>query len=134
VSAGGRAAAAVSPAFLIPLGVSAVLGLIGGSAFHWAGGRAWDIFIAAFLWTLISGAGSAIGRFVGERVRRGDWRRGLWLAVAQSFPLTTVFLLAAALAGAEPALLTIAPVPYACTLAVALTVAALGVLTSPYRA
>lgn len=125
---------AISAAFLIPLGVSAVLGAIGGTAFRWAGPeQAWNIFIAAFLWTLISAAGTTIGRFAGERVRRGQWRRGLWLAHVQSFPLTTIFLLVAALGSAQAALLPTAPVLYACTLAVALPVAALGVLTSPYR-
>ena len=47
----------VSPAFLIPLAVSAALGAVGGSAFLWAAiPRAWDIFVAAFLWTLIAAA------------------------------------------------------------------------------
>lgn len=125
---------AVSPAFLIPLAVSALLGAIGGTAFSWAGpARAWNIFIAAFLWTLISAAGTTIGRYAAERVRRGEWGRGLRLAIVQSFPLTTAFLLVAALASAGAGLLPTAPVLYGCTLAVALPVAALGVLTSPYR-
>lgn len=124
---------AVSPAFLIPLGVSALLGAIGGSAFSWAGPeRAWNIFIAAFLWTLISAAGTTIGRFAGERLRRGQWRRGLWLALVQSLPLTTAFLIVAAITS-RVALLPTSPVLYSSTLAVALPVAALGVLTSPYR-
>lgn len=125
----------VSPAFLIPLAVSALLGAIGGSAFRWAGSSvAWNIFIAAFLWTLIAAAGTTIGRFAGERLRRGHWRRGLWLAHLQSFPLTTVFLLVAVVFSAELTLgPAVAPVLYACTLAVALALAILGVLTSPYR-
>ncbi len=124
----------VSPAFLIPLAVSVALGAIGGSAFHWAGPlRAWNIFIAAFLWTLIAAAGTTIGRFAGERLRRGRWGRGLWLASAQSFPLTTTFLLVAAAASAGAALgPTVVPVLYSCTLLVALFVGALGVLTSPF--
>ncbi len=124
----------VSPAFLIPLAVSAVLGAIGGSAFRWAAPlQAWNIFIAAFLWTLLAAAGTTIGRFAGERLRRGNWRRGLWLAHLQSFPLTTVFLLAAALGSAGAALgPSVIPVLYACTLVVALALAALGVLTSPF--
>lgn len=125
----------VSPAFLIPLAVAAVLGAIGGSAFSWAApAQAWNIFTAAFLWTLIAAAGTTLGRFFGERLRRGHWRRGLWLAHLQSFPLTTVFLLAAAAFSAEIALgPTVIPVLYACTLVVALALAAMGVLTSPYR-
>lgn len=124
----------VSPAFLIPLAVSAVLGAIGGSAFRWAApAQAWNIFIAAFLWTLIAAAGTTIGRYAGERLRRGQWRRGLWLAHLQSFPLTTAFLLVAAAASAGAALSpTVVPVLYACTLVVALALAALGVLSSPY--
>ena len=125
----------VSPAFLIPLAVSAVLGAVGGGALRWAAPvQGWNIFTAAFLWTLIAAAGTTIGRFAGERLRRGSWRRGLWLAHLQSFPLTTVFLLVSAAVSAGAALrLTVVPVLYACTLVVALALAALGVLTSPYR-
>jgi hypothetical protein len=47
-----------SPAFLISAVVGLILGLIGGSAFLWATPRrAWEIFTAAFLWTLIAAAG-----------------------------------------------------------------------------
>lgn len=129
------AAPTVSPAFLIPLGVGVLLGLIGGGAFRWAGPeQAWNIFTAAFLWTLISAAGSTIGRCAGERLRRGHWRRGLSLALVQHLPLTTAYLCAAALVAPRPGpLLAAAPVLYACTLAVALFVAALGVQTSPFR-
>ena len=126
----------LAPALLIPLVVSALLGLVGGSAFVWADlSRAWNIFIAAFLWTLISAAGTTIGRYSFERLRRGEWRRGLEIAFVQSLPLTTLFLAVAALASANPlVILGLAPVPYVCTLVVALACAALGVLTSPYRA
>lgn len=124
----------ISPALLIPLVVSAILGAIGGSAFRWAvPQQAWNIFIATFLWTLIAAAGTAIGRFAVERVRRGQWRRGLWIAHVQSFPLTTVFLLVAALVSAGAVLVPeLVPIVYAATLVVALSVAALGVLGSPY--
>jgi len=122
----------VSPAFLIPLAVSAVLGLAGGAAFRWAEGRrAWELLTAAFLWTLIAVAGTTIGRFAGERVRRGNWRRGLLLAATQSFPLTTVFLLAAALAGAPLDQPTLA-LAFGATLLVAASTGVLGVLTSPF--
>jgi hypothetical protein len=126
----------VSPVFLIAFTVSAALGLAGGSGFLWAAPqRAWEIFTAAFLWTLISAAGTTIGRFFGERVRRGGWRHGLWLAAVQSFPLTTVFLLTAtavaALAGSWIAV-EAAPICYAGTLAVALVTGPIGVLTSPF--
>jgi hypothetical protein len=53
------------------------------------------------------------------------------LAHAQSFPLTTVFLLVAASLGGTLNLMVI-PVLYGCTLVVALVMSALGVLTSPY--
>jgi hypothetical protein len=122
----------VSPVFLISLAVSAILGSLGGVAFRMADPiPAWNIFIAAFLWTLIAAAGTTIGRFAGERVRRGNWRRGLWLAHVQSFPLTTVFLLVAASLGGALAP-SVIPVLYGCTLVVALVMAAIGVLTSPY--
>ncbi|NTU81250.1 MAG: hypothetical protein HGA45_18015 [Chloroflexales bacterium] len=122
----------VSPVFLISLVASAMLGGVGGGAFRLvAPVQAWNIFIATFLWTLIAAAGTTIARFAVERVRRGNWRRGLWLAHAQSFPLTTVFLLAAAGLGGAIGL-SVVTVLYGCTLVVALTLAALGVLTSPY--
>lgn len=123
----------VSPAFLIPLGVSALLGWIGGSAFRWVGAeQAWNLFTAAFLWTLISAAGTTIGRFAGERVRRGNWRRGLWLANTQTFPLTTVFLGSALIVGA-PSGGSVVVILYLCTLVVAVAMSLLGVLSSPYR-
>lgn len=122
-----------SPAFLISLAVSALLGLIGGSAFHWAASRSWSIFTAAFLWTLIASAGTTIGRFSIERLRRGAWRKGLWLAMVQSFPLTTIFLLVAApFARGSVFQPSVIPVLYACTLAIALLVGLFGILTSPF--
>lgn len=122
----------ISPIFLIALAVSAALGSVSGIAFRLAApGPAFNIFMAAFLWTLIAAAGTTIGRFAVERVRRGNWRRGLWLAHVQSFPLTTVFMLVAAGLGGALSL-TVVPVLYGCTLILALVMAALGVLTSPY--
>jgi hypothetical protein len=123
----------VSPTFLISLAVSTLLGLAGGAGFLWAEPRrAWEILTAAFLWSLIASAGTTIGRFFGERVRRGNWRRGLWLAGAQSFPLTTLFLLAASLAAGFAILPVAAPVCYVATLAIALLTGVMGVLTSPF--
>lgn len=123
-----------SPVFLLALAISAGLGVVGGGALRWATGpQAWNLFTAAFLWTLIVAAGTTIGRFFIERLRRGNWRHGLWLAHVQSFPLTTVFLLVAALISAGAALTGFAvPVFYASTLAVAVTLSLLGVLTSPF--
>lgn len=122
----------VSPAFLIPLAVSALLGAAGGSAFAWsAGQRAWEILTAAFLWTLIAAAGTTIGRFAGERLRRGEWRRGLRIAATQSLPLVTVFLLCAAAVGA-PVGPSVVPLAFGAALIVAGATGALGILTSPY--
>ncbi len=125
----------MSLAFIVSLSVSAILGVIGGAAFRWTfPEQAWNIFIATFLWTLMSAAGTAIGRCSLERVRRGQWRRGLWIANVQTFPLTTAFLITSAVVSAGkifvPELL---PILYGCTLVVALTAAVLGVLASPYR-
>ncbi|RRR74773.1 MAG: hypothetical protein EI684_06290 [Candidatus Viridilinea halotolerans] len=124
-----------SPVFLIPLAVSAILGAIGGSAFQWLHPqRAWEIFTAAFLWTLISAAGTTIGRFVSERLRRDQWRRALWLAHVQSFPLTTIFLLVAIPFSLRAILVpSILPVLYGATLVEALALAALGVFTSKFK-
>lgn len=130
----------ISPAFLVALAVSALLGTIGGSAFFWASpGRAWNILIAAFLWTLISAAGTTLGRYVGERLRRGAWRRGLWIAGAMSFPLTTAYslfafsLIATAEASLRPTPIIILPFFYGATLFLALSVGLGWVLTSPFR-
>jgi hypothetical protein len=130
----------VSPAFLVALAVSGLLGAIGGSAFLWASsGRAWNILIAAFLWTLISAAGTTLGRYVGERLRRGAWRRGLWIAGAMSFPLTTVYSLVAfsIIATAEgtlrPMPMAVLPFFYGATLCLALVLGLSWVLTSPFR-
>lgn len=125
----------MSLTFVVSLAVSAVLGVIGGAAFRWTfPEQAWNIFVATFLWTLMSAAGTAIARYSLERVRRGQWRRGLWIAHIQTFPLTTAFLITSAVVSAGkifvPELL---PVLYGCTLVVALAVAVMGVLASPYR-
>lgn len=125
----------LSPIFLTSLGISAVLGAIGGSAFYWTvPHQAWHIFIAAFLWTLISASGATIARFALERVRRGQWRRGLWIANIQSFPLTTAFLITAAIISAGKIVVPdLVPILYGCTLIVAMALAVIGVLGSPYR-
>lgn len=125
----------MSLTFVVSLAVSAFLGVIGGAAFRWTfPEQAWNIFVATFLWTLMSAAGTAIARCSLERVRRGQWRRGLWIANVQTFPLTTAFLITSAIVSAGkifvPELL---PILYGCTLVVAITAAVLGVLASPYR-
>lgn len=121
-----------SPAFLIPLAVSALLGAAGGSAFLWSGGqRAWEILTAAFLWTLIAAAGTTIGRYAGERLRRGEWRRGLRIAAAQSLPLATAFLLCAGAVGA-PIGPSVIPLAFGAALLVAATTGIMGIITSPY--
>jgi hypothetical protein len=127
----------ISPAFVIAAAVSAILGGIGGSGFLWAVPQtAWNLFTAMFLWTLITSAGTTIGRYTVERLRRGEWRRGLRIAAVQSVPLVTIFLFVAALpaavAGVDLAPRT-APVLYAGTVTVGLFMAVLGVLSSPYR-
>lgn len=127
----------ISPAFLIAAAVSAVLGAIGGSGFLWAAPQtAWNLFTAMFLWTLITSAGTTIGRYAGERVRRGEWRRGLRIAAVQSLPLVTIFLgvalVPAGIAGVDLAART-APVLYAGSLGIGLFLAVVGVLSSPYR-
>jgi hypothetical protein len=136
--------------FGIALGVSALLGLIAGSAFFWADTeRGWNLFLAGFLWTLISAAGTGLLRCVRERVHRDEWRRGMWIGAVMTFPLTTAYLLVFALltagvtgdpvtlpnggvVAAKPELLVVAPICYAMTLIVALLVGPVYVLTSPF--
>lgn len=134
----------------IALAVSGLLGLIAGSAFLWASiERAWNIFLAGFLWTLISAAGTALLRCVRERLRYGDWRRGLQIGSVMTFPLTTLYLLMVGLTSAgarsdlalladgssvarRPDLIAVAPVLYGITLLLAFFVGPLYALTSPY--
>jgi hypothetical protein len=127
----------VSPALLIAAAVSALLGAIGGSGFLWAMPQtAWNLFTAMFLWTLMTSAGTTIGRYAVERLRRGEWRRGLRIAAMQSLPLVTIFLavamIPAAAAGVDLARRT-AAVLYAGSSGIGLFLAVLGVLSSPYR-
>lgn len=136
--------------FGIALAVSALLGLIAGSSFLWADiERGWNLFLAGFLWTLISAAGTGLLRCVRERVRRDEWQRGLQIGAVMTFPLTTVYLLVVALltagvtadtvmlpgggmVAAKPDMLAVAPICYAVTLLVAVLVGPVYVLTSPF--
>lgn len=132
------------------MGISSMLGLIGGSAFLWAGpDRAWDVFMAGFLWTLLVAVGSGLFRCFTERLRRGEWKRGIAIGCEMSFPLTTLYMVAAALITAlisedyvlhngtvvtsKPDMLLVAPLFYACTLVVAIVIGPVYVLTSPFK-
>ncbi len=136
--------------FGIALAVSALLGLIAGSSFFWADTeRGWNLFLAGFLWTLISAAGTGLLRCVRERVHRDEWLRGLQIGAVMTFPLTTIYLLVVGLltagitgdpvtlpnggvVAARPELLVVAPICYVMTLIVALLVGPVYVLTSPF--
>lgn len=144
----------VSPLFIVVVAVGSVLGLISGSAFGWApSGRAWSIFLAGFLWTMIVALGTTLARCLKERVRRGQWRRGLVLGCVMTFPPTTLYMLAAVLVSAglqaigavQPPpvgapggpiteILTIAPIFYATSLGMAVMTGPLYAWTSPFRA
>jgi hypothetical protein len=123
----------VSPAFLIAAAVSALLGLIGGSAVYWLEQRSFSIYIAGLLWTLISAIGTGFGRCAGERLPRGAWRRCLWIAGVQTFPLVTVYLMIALALQPRAELFATIPIIYTCTLGVALFIALSWGFTSPYR-
>jgi zinc transporter ZupT len=130
----------IAPPLLVALLVSALLGLIGGSGFYWAGPTsAWNIFVAAFLWTLIASVGTTLGCYVGERLPRGQWWRTFWVAGVMSFPLTIVYALVAfwlirgTPLAAPPQPNNVLPFFFAATLAVALFVALSWVLSSPFR-
>lgn len=140
----------LSPALLVAMAVSVVLGLIGGSAYLWAPERAGSLFMAMFLWTLLSATGTALARCVIERVRRGELKRGLLIGFEMSFPLTTCYLVTVALVSAgapveaavpgadvltamRPDVLAVAPICYAATLVVALITGPLYALTSPFQ-
>lgn len=125
----------ISPALLIALGVSSLLGLAGGAGLRWAAPeQGWNLFTAAFLWTLITAAGTTIGRFTVERVRQGEWRRALRIALIQSLPLTTSFLFVAGLLSMGLALTAATLlIFYGVTLTLALVLTVLGVVSSPFR-
>lgn len=134
---------------LSALATSTVLGLIVGAMFVFVANphRAWDALIAGFLWVMLVSAAMSIARFMRERIQRGEWRRCLALGMEMTFPATTLYILAVALvsagaaettilAGTEiprrPDLLTLAPVFYLATLALALFVGPAFMLTSPF--
>ncbi|MFV9505041.1 MAG: hypothetical protein AB4911_10810 [Oscillochloridaceae bacterium umkhey_bin13] len=125
----------LSPAFVIALAVSSLLGFAGGAGLRWAGPeQGWNLFTAAFLWTLITMAGTTIGRFTVERVRQGEWRRAIRIALIQSLPLTTIFLIVATLLSTGEALSAAAPlIFYGVTVILALVLIVLGVVGSPFR-
>ena len=136
---------------LIGMAISSVLGLFAGSAFLWAEPRqAWSIFLAGFLWTLIAATGTALVRCVRERLQRGEWRRSAILGLAMTFPPTTFYMLGAALASAgiqaeqivqpngviiasKPDMLSVAPIFYSASLAIAFIVGPFYALTSPFK-
>ncbi|GEM_PF-655447 len=141
----------LSAVHLAGLGISTLLGVVAGSAFYWAAPeRAWNIFLAGFLWTMIVAAGTALVRCVRERLPRGAWVRGIAMGCEMTFPLTTLYMLAVALLtlgipadeatqvgnvmlAARPDFLAVAPVFYAASLVLGVVVGPVYVLTSPFR-
>ncbi len=128
-----------SAAQLVALGLCTLIGLIVGSSFLWTDlDRAWTNLVAGFLWVLVISAASSIVRFVRERIRRGEWRRGIALGCEMTFPTTTMYMLAigmASLGAAEmirPDLLMVAPIFYSITLVLAVLVGPVYMLTSPF--
>lgn len=136
---------------LIGMAISSALGLFAGSAFLWAEPRrAWSIFLAGFLWTLIAATGAALIRCMRERLLRGEWRRGAILGLVMLFPPTTLYMLGAALTSAgiqaeqlaqgngvlvasKPDMLAVAPVFYSASLVIAFVVGPFYALTSPFK-
>ncbi len=137
---------------LVGFGVSSVLGVLAGSSFVWANPRqAWSVVLAGFLWTLIVAVATTIVRYVRERLRRGEWTRGLLVSFEMALPPVTIYMIAAGLMSmlapetetmlvsgvmmsARPDWLMVVPVFYAAALAAALVIGLLYILTSPYAA
>ena len=133
------------------LAISTGLGLIAGSSFLWATpDRAWNIFLAGFLWTLLLATATALVRCVREQLQRGDWWNGIALGLEMTFPLTTLYIIGVGIItiglpadGMEqvgtvmvttrPNLLVVAPAFYASSLVVAIVVGPVYALTSPFR-
>jgi hypothetical protein len=129
--------------------ISAVLGIIAGSAFHWAAlALAWNLFIAGFLWTLLIAVGVLIFRCFHERVRKGEWRRGITMAWMMMFPTSTIYMATIMLITIgisanrvripgvlpeKPDMLIIAPLFYGIILIIATLLGSTYVLTSPFR-
>jgi hypothetical protein len=131
------------------LAFSTIVGFIVGSSFMWANPeKAWNFFLAGFLWVLIISAGTGLARCVRERIQRGEWWRGLAVGCEMTFPTTTMYMLTVALASAgaveattlangaslavRPDMLLIAPVFYAVALAMAVFIGPVFMLTSPF--
>ncbi len=141
----------VSAIHLVGLGISLILGLFAGSAFWWASPeQAWNIFLAGFLWTLLTAMGTAIVRFMRERVQRGDWWHGIAIGCEMTFPLTTLYMLGVVLmtlslpaggmveirglmVASRPHMLAVAPVFYTVSLVLAIVLGPLYALTSPFK-
>lgn len=99
-----------STPLLISLAIAAAFGLIGGSSIHWLPPTAaWNVYVAALLWTVIGSVGTAIVRATTERLRYRDWQHGARLAFGQTLPHGAAFLGCALLAGA-PARLSVVSV------------------------
>jgi hypothetical protein len=96
---------------------------------------------------LIIATATGLARSMRERVQRGDWRHGLAIGCEMTFPTTTVYLLAVALASlgaadvtllngeqvvGKPDMLMIAPIFYGITLALAVLIGPIYMLTSPF--
>ncbi len=81
--------------------------------------RAWNIFLAGFLWTLLLATATALVRCVRERLQRGDRWNGM--EQVGNVMVTT-----------RPYLLAVAPVFYASSLLVAIAVGPVHAPTSPF--
>jgi hypothetical protein len=122
-----------SSPWLVSLAVAAGFGLAGGSSVHWLPpATAWNVFVAAILWTAIGCSGTAIVRATTERLRRNDWRHGARLAFGQTLPHALVFLSVAVPAGAPLRLSSVSAVLIG-LLPPALLLLILLPLSSPFR-
>jgi hypothetical protein len=134
---------------LVALILSTILGIIVGSSFIWAEpGQGWTFLVAGFLWVLLISAGCGLGRFVRERVQRGEWRRCFAIGCEMTFPTTTLYMLGVALASlgaadvttlasgelamGRPDMLMVAPIFYVIALVLALLIGPVFMLTSPF--
>jgi hypothetical protein len=134
---------------LSALASSTLLGIIVGFSFWWAAPeRAWDHLIAGFLWVMLIAVGTGLARSVRERIQRGEWRRGLAVGCEMTFPPVTLYMLAVALVSlgaaevtiltdgtnvvSRPDMLAVAPIFYGVTMAVAVFIGPVYMLTSPF--
>lgn len=134
----------------LALALCGVLGAFSGAAFGRGSlGFAWMLFLFGFVWVLMISVALGMWLAVRARLARADWRAGLHIGFASSFPPATVYMAAVALLTAHiplgdvvfpngahalsrPDIVLHFPILYCCSLAVSLLSGPLFAAWSPW--